>query len=135
MALFVLKPTSGDWLLFGLPVWLFIPVFAIVMILVGVLVWYLEKLVWYLVGRGQESEFDKVKETEALVGCPRIPVGQPLPVNRLEVPRVPNDYFRPVLSLGLDSRSVGWGLSDQNLVGVRSLGELERPSESWCLSS
>jgi cytoskeletal protein RodZ len=30
--------------LFGIPLWLFLLVFAIVMILVGVLLWYLEKL-------------------------------------------------------------------------------------------
>lgn len=48
--------------LFGLPLWLFILVSVVAMSLIGVLLWYLEKLVWYLVGRGQESEFDRVKE-------------------------------------------------------------------------
>lgn len=54
--------------LFGISLWLFLLVFVIAMILVGVLLWYLEKLIWYLIGRRQESEFDKVKETEVLIG-------------------------------------------------------------------
>jgi uncharacterized membrane protein YqiK len=48
--------------LFGLPLWLFLFVFIVAMILIGILLWYLEKLVWYLVGRAQESEFDKARD-------------------------------------------------------------------------
>jgi hypothetical protein len=46
------------------------------MILFGILVWYFMKLLWYLMGRSQESEFDKVKETEVLANYPEILKGQ-----------------------------------------------------------
>ena len=65
--------------MFGIPLWLLLFVFLIVMILAGVLVWYLEKLIWYLVGRGQESEFDRAEEIEVLATCPEIPISQTSP--------------------------------------------------------
>lgn len=57
--------------LLGIPLWLLLLAFVIVMILVGVLLWYFMKLMMYLLGRSQESEFDKVIEDS--VNSPGLP--------------------------------------------------------------
>ena len=63
----------------ALPLWLFLVAFVIAMALGGVLIWYLLKLLWYLVGRARESEFDRAPEAEVLAARLRVLVGQAPP--------------------------------------------------------
>jgi len=54
--------------LYSLPLWLLLLMFAIVILVGGVLLWYFAKLLWYVLGRLQESEFDKVKKVDLTSG-------------------------------------------------------------------